>query len=113
MTLSADLHALADRLARLAPSHRDPFRFHEEKSEIVHELRRLASSERIPFIIAANDNIRGFAPGNYACRCRNCGERFTGAKHSWRCQQCEPHPLLLRKSSGISRQLRCGKFCHD
>ncbi|MEW9617442.1 hypothetical protein AB3G45_26900 [Shinella sp. S4-D37] len=33
---------LADRLARLAPSHRDPHRFHEEKSELVAELRRLA-----------------------------------------------------------------------
>lgn len=91
MTLSADLHALADRLARLAPSHRDPFRFHEEKSELVHELRRLAGSKI--GLSTANDNIRGFAPGNYACRCRNCGEQFIGAKHSWRCQQCEPQPL--------------------
>ncbi|AYM56737.1 hypothetical protein [Agrobacterium fabrum] len=42
MNLSNDLHALADRLARLAPSHRDPFHFHEEKSELVHELHVLA-----------------------------------------------------------------------
>lgn len=35
----------ADRLARLAPSHRDPHRFHEEKSELVAELRRLAAND--------------------------------------------------------------------
>lgn len=56
MNLSTDLHALADRLARLAPSHRDPFRFHEEKSELVHELRRLAGSVRITDKSPANDN---------------------------------------------------------
>nr|USU32913.1 hypothetical protein NG677_04220 [Methylobacterium sp. OTU13CASTA1] len=33
---------LADRLRRLAPSPRDPERFHVEKSEIEGELRRLA-----------------------------------------------------------------------
>lgn len=33
---------LADRLRRLSPSHRDPERFHEDKSEIERELRRLA-----------------------------------------------------------------------
>lgn len=33
---------LADRLRRLAPSARDPERFHVEKSEIEGELRRLA-----------------------------------------------------------------------
>lgn len=55
MTLANDLHALADRLARLAPSHRDPFRFHEEKSELVHELRRLAGV-KYSLTTAANDN---------------------------------------------------------
>jgi hypothetical protein len=45
MSLAADLHEIADRLARLAPSHRDPFRFHEEKSELVAELRRLAAND--------------------------------------------------------------------
>lgn len=33
---------LATRIRRLCPDHRDPHRFHEEKSEIEHELRRLA-----------------------------------------------------------------------
>lgn len=33
---------LADRLRRLSPCHRDPERFHEDKSEIERELRRLA-----------------------------------------------------------------------
>ena len=36
------LMTLAAQVARLAPSHRDPERFHVEKSEIVAELRRLA-----------------------------------------------------------------------
>ena len=36
------LIVLADRLRRLSPSHRDPERFHEDKSEIERELRRLA-----------------------------------------------------------------------
>ncbi|PTV93506.1 hypothetical protein C8J27_11519 [Rhodobacter aestuarii] len=34
---------LADRVRRLCPDHRNPERFHIEKSEIEHELRRLAS----------------------------------------------------------------------
>lgn len=54
MTLSNDLHALADRLARLAPSHRNPDHYFEEKSEIVAELRRLAKGRALP--TAANDN---------------------------------------------------------
>lgn len=33
---------LADRVRRLCPDHRDPERFHIEKSEIEHELRRIA-----------------------------------------------------------------------
>lgn len=33
---------LADRIRRLCPDHRDPERFHIEKSEIEHELRRIA-----------------------------------------------------------------------
>lgn len=37
---------LADRLRRLAPSPRDPLRFHEEKSEIEHELRQLGRAMR-------------------------------------------------------------------
>jgi len=36
------LIALADRLRRLGPSHRDPERFHIDKSEIEAELRLLA-----------------------------------------------------------------------
>lgn len=35
-----DLAALARRVERLAPSHRDPEAFHIEKSEIVAELRQ-------------------------------------------------------------------------
>ncbi len=56
-SFASELHQIADRLARLAPSHRDPFRFHEEKSELVDQLRRLASSSTVPGRLrAANDN---------------------------------------------------------
>lgn len=37
---------LAQKVARLAPSHRDPERFHEDKSEIVAELYRFAEEVR-------------------------------------------------------------------
>lgn len=33
---------LASRIRRLGPDHRDPHRFHEEKSEIAHEMNKLA-----------------------------------------------------------------------
>lgn len=36
------LEDLAHRIRRLVPDHRDPHRFHEEKSEIAHELAQLA-----------------------------------------------------------------------
>ena len=36
------LDALADRIRRLRPSHRDPEHFHVEKDAIEKELRRLA-----------------------------------------------------------------------
>ena len=48
MTLRARLHEIADRLARLAPCHRDPFKFHEDKSELVAELRRIAANDNLP-----------------------------------------------------------------
>ena len=33
---------LVQRIRRLCPDHRDPHRFHEEKSEIAFELTKLA-----------------------------------------------------------------------
>lgn len=39
-----EIEALVKRLHRLAPDHRDPHRFHEEKSEIAFELTQLAES---------------------------------------------------------------------
>ena len=36
------LALIADRVRRLSPSHRDPERFHMDKSEIERDLRRLA-----------------------------------------------------------------------
>lgn len=41
-TTTDTLNVLAQRVAWLSPDRRDPHRFHEEKSEIVNELRRLA-----------------------------------------------------------------------
>ncbi len=35
---------LVDKINRLAPSHRNPHEFHEQKSEIAAELRRLAKA---------------------------------------------------------------------
>ncbi len=36
------LQELVTRVRRLCPDHRDPHRYHEEKSEIAHELSKLA-----------------------------------------------------------------------
>ena len=36
------LALIADKVRRLSPSHRDPERFHMDKSEIERDLRRLA-----------------------------------------------------------------------
>jgi hypothetical protein len=44
-TVDAALRDLAARVERNVPHHRDPERFHAEKSEIASELRRLASSQ--------------------------------------------------------------------
>lgn len=41
-TVACSLSAIADRLAKLAPSHRDPERYHIDKSELVHDLHQLA-----------------------------------------------------------------------
>lgn len=41
-SVAPELDALADRVGRLRPSHRDPEAFHVEKSEIERALRRLA-----------------------------------------------------------------------
>ena len=94
MKYFARMNAIANRLERLAPSHRDPFRFHEDKSELVNELRRLA--DECAGLRAANDNVKGFAPGHYVCICNECGKRFSGAKHSWRCENCQNRALRPR-----------------
>ena len=39
---SEQIAELVCRIRKLCPDHRDPHRFHEEKSEIVHELSKLA-----------------------------------------------------------------------
>ena len=39
---SEQIADLVQRIRRLVPDHRDPHRFHEEKSEIAHELTKLA-----------------------------------------------------------------------
>jgi rubrerythrin len=30
----------------------------------------------------------GWAPGDYECRCRECGKQFTGDKRAWQCANC-------------------------
>jgi len=40
--LAVQLDALAERVRRLAPDHRDPERYHIERSEIEFRLRQLA-----------------------------------------------------------------------
>ena len=39
---SEQITDLVKRIRRLAPDHRDPHKFHEEKSEIAYELSKLA-----------------------------------------------------------------------
>ena len=40
--VSTEIEALAERVQRLMVSHRDPERFFVERSDIAHEMRRLA-----------------------------------------------------------------------
>jgi hypothetical protein len=42
VSIAEVLEGIASRLRYLAPDHRDPHAFHETKSELVAELRRLA-----------------------------------------------------------------------
>ncbi len=44
-TVDAALRELAARVERNVPHHREPERFHAEKSEIAAALRRLASNQ--------------------------------------------------------------------
>lgn len=44
--IGTEIAALVNRIRRLVPDHRDPHRFHEEKSEIAHELAKIA--QRVP-----------------------------------------------------------------
>lgn len=37
-----EIAAIIQRIRHLVPDHRDPHRFHEEKSEIAHELAKLS-----------------------------------------------------------------------
>lgn len=46
------LTGIAARLEKLAPSRRDPERYHVEKSELVHELHKLARALDKASIIA-------------------------------------------------------------
>lgn len=40
--IGQEIAELVDRIRLLCPDHRDPHRFHEEKSEIAYELTELA-----------------------------------------------------------------------
>lgn len=39
----AELHAIAEQLRRLSPSHRNPDTFHERKSDLVERILAVAS----------------------------------------------------------------------
>lgn len=54
MTPSA-LKLLADRVDRNVPSHSRPEAFHEEKSDIAHELRRMARQAALNGIVTTTD----------------------------------------------------------
>ncbi len=45
--VTTTLDEIADRLERLAPSARDPMRFHEEKSELLFAIREAALELRV------------------------------------------------------------------
>lgn len=49
------LHLLADRVDRNVPSHSQPERFHEEKSEIAGELRKLAREAQLQGLNSLTD----------------------------------------------------------
>jgi len=38
---------ISHRLERLVPCHRNPHKFHEEKSELIHELRKLKDIKHV------------------------------------------------------------------
>lgn len=44
--ISERLAELAKRVATNEPDHRDPEKFHAEKSEIAHQLRKIAEEAR-------------------------------------------------------------------
>lgn len=82
---------LGDFKARLGVTEDiDDVMFDDTLEEAQTFYRRLADES--VGLRAANDNAKGFAPGGYMCNCNECGQRFTGAKHSWRCQPCDPQP---------------------
>lgn len=64
------LNDIADRLAKLAPSHRDPQRYFEEKSELVNQLRRLAESGK---------SLSTFSTGGKILPTSSTGQRRTAA----------------------------------
>lgn len=49
------LKSLADRVDRNVPSHSQPERFHEEKSEIAGELRKLAREAQLQGVNSLTD----------------------------------------------------------
>ena len=61
------LRRIADELVRLAPSRTDPHAFHETKSDLVHELRRLALGldQSLPRSIKL-PRVGNVAPRNFA-----------------------------------------------
>lgn len=54
-SLSSLANSLADRVDRNVPHHGNPERFHEEKSDIVHQLRNMARQAQLHGIVTTAD----------------------------------------------------------
>ncbi len=65
------LHAIAHAVRRLSPSHRDPERFHADKSEIEQQLRRLARQLERAHLWQPGPTIPPDGNGYGGCNC-NC-----------------------------------------
>lgn len=49
--------------------------------------------------------LRGYAPGDYMCRCVTCGNGFTGDKRAIRCLPCAQKAPITRTSDEAARQV--------
>ena len=43
----------------------------------------------------------GYAPGNYTCKCFDCGAEFIGAKRAGRCAECADQSTLAKNATAV------------